>query len=126
MKHLTVMLILLAASCLMPTEPATSTDSAALGASWYDVRDEGRRLCAVIDAEGCALTREPWWWPDCLAKCTRLADEAQATGCLNYAEDMHRCEWAEQERFCWGIYPYVTTDNCRAEGDSYAACKRGL
>lgn len=122
MKHLIVVLVLVAASCAMPTEP-TSTSTAALGAGWYDVYRECRSVCAVIDAEGCALTREPWWWSSCLSGCVRLADEAYAAGCLDQAEDWQRCEWVEQERGCWGVFPYQTSDNCSAESDAYMACR---
>lgn len=123
MKPLIITASLFAASCLMPTDPDTSASTAALGASWYDVRNECRRVCSVVYAQGCALTRQSWWWPSCLSNCDQLATEAQAAGCLDMAEDWQRCEWAEQSRTCIGVYPYVTSDNCHAETDGYIACR---
>ncbi len=119
MRPLAILLCLLHLACAIDT----STSEQALGASWYDVRDECRRVCSVVYAQQCPLVNQTWWWPACLDSCTRLADEAQEFGCLDQAEDWQRCEWSEQERTCIDIYPYTTTNNCHAEVDTYMACR---
>lgn len=120
MKPAILLTLLAFASCIMPTE--TSTSTAELGASWYDVRDECYRYCNVLDGM-CASTSGPQWYTDCLALCVDIADEAYAADCLDTAEAWMRCEWADQPWQCNGPWAWASPDACAEERGAYEVCR---
>lgn len=122
MKRLYAIVVILAASCLMPSERTGTTEQPV---TWQGTFDACRGYCLHVYGYHCPATLTWNWYRDCADDCYDLAYEADAAGCDVQATEWMQCEQTEQYQCIapWSNWPYQTTDYCGAEQDAYEACR---